>query len=93
MDNTPFRLSHPIPQMGSTPPVSSIEFRRPKLKDLRNINRAAKGDDEMEQAIAMIVGCTFLTPDQAGEIDSEDLEPLMERVPSFFPQGSPKTKT
>lgn len=79
-----FKLSSPIHQQGG-PNIEEITFRRPKIRDLREINRAAKGGDEVEQLISMIAGCSFLTVEQIEQIDAADMTALAEAIVPFFP--------
>ncbi len=87
-----FKLSFPIPEMGSRAAVSEITFRRPKIRDLREINRASKDGDEVGQLVAMVAGCTDLSPEQIEQIDAVDMTGLAEAIIPFFPTD-PASKT
>lgn len=87
-----YTLTVPIPPTDGRSEVSVITFRRPKLKDMRRINRIANGGDEIEQSIAMLLGCTDLTEEQADQIDFADMLGLTEALAAQYPTGEATTK-
>lgn len=88
-----YELKHPITEAEGREPVSVVKFRRPKVRDLRKINAVGKDGDEMDQAVAMIAACTYLTPAQIDELDAEDFTEVAGAGADFFPKEPEKTAT
>ena len=83
---TTIKLKNPIKVDGAE--VAELNMRRPKVRDLERMDKAAGG--QMAQAIALVGDLTELTPDQVREIDGEDFIAISKMLGDFL-EGAPAT--
>ena len=77
------KLTHPI---GS---VAEITVRRPKVRDLRQIEALRSGSSEIDQGVTMIAVLSGLKPEDIDEMDAGDFARVSEIVAGFFQAASP----
>ena len=73
-------------------PISEIEIHRPKVKDLRAIDRAiADVEDQFDQATIIAEHLTGIPRAAFEEMDATDFATLSETVNRFLPAGAAAT--
>ena len=84
-DTSRLKLSHPV-KVGDKP-VAEVTIRRPKVRDLRALERAREpGMNQMEQSIAMAAALCDLPVETMDDMDATDFAAISEVITSFFPQ-------
>lgn len=81
---TAITLKHPIVSGEKT--ITSVTFKRAKVKDIEAINSAVETEGEFSASITTIARLTGLTLDEVREIDGEDFINLAAGVPDFLPR-------
>ncbi len=80
------RLSHPIAWDGKT--VTEVQVRRPKVKDLRAMERdTSTSANQIDQGVAMAALLTELPAEIIDEMDAVDFAAVSEVIAGFLPQG------
>jgi hypothetical protein len=80
------RLSQPIAWEGKT--VTEVHVRRPKVKDLRAMERDnGPTASQIDQGVAMAALLTELPVEIIDEMDAADFAALSEVIAGFLPQG------
>ena len=80
------RLSQPILWDGKS--VTEIQVRRPKVKDLRAMERDnSVPATQVDQGVAMAALLTELPIDVIDEMDAVDFAAISEVIAGFLPQG------
>lgn len=82
--NEKLKLNHPFQVDGKA--MSEITIRRPKVKDIRAIDKV-KDEGDMQQGITMAALLTGLSPDVLDEMDAGDFARVSEVVMSFLPNS------
>lgn len=77
-------LKYPLEIEGGL--VTSLTFKRAKIKNLQAIQKAAEDGDELLATIVTISELTGLSLDAVREIDAEDLIELAGKVADFLPK-------
>jgi hypothetical protein len=81
-------LTHAITAGGAK--VQEITVRRPKVRDLRQIEALRSGSSEIDQGVSMVAVLSGLSPDEIDEMDAGDFARVSEIVAGFFqPPASP----
>lgn len=73
-------LQYPIERNGET--INEITLRRPKAKDLKNMEKHTGGD--ITRSIHMVADLTGLDIATIEELDGEDFQHLNDKVGSFL---------
>ncbi|KAA5603245.1 phage tail assembly protein [Roseospira marina] len=76
---TTLALTVPITVDGRT--LSTVTLRRPKVGDLRRMDRAGSGD--LDKTLWLIGSLADLTPAEVDELDARDLATIGEVVAGF----------
>lgn len=79
MSRTRYTLKHPITVDGET--ITEFNLRRPKARDLI---RARKAKDELEQVANMLADLAEVSPTTVGELDAEDFAAAGEILGNFM---------
>lgn len=80
------RLSQPIAWEGKT--VTDVQVRRPKVKDLRAMERDGTSPaSQIDQGVAMAALLTELPVAVIDEMDAVDFAAVSEVIAGFLPQG------
>ena len=80
------RLTQPIAWDGKT--VTEIQVRRPKVKDLRAMERDnSVTATQIDQGVAMAALLTGLPVEIIDEMDAVDFATVSEMIAGFLPQG------
>ena len=80
------RLSQPIASDGKT--VTEVQVRRPKVKDLRAMERDNTNPaSQIDQGVAMAALLTELPVEIIDEMDAVDFAAVSEVIAGFLPQG------
>ena len=80
------RLSQPITWEGKT--VTDVQVRRPKVKDLRAMERDNSATaTQIDQGVAMASLLTELPVEIIDEMDAVDFATVSEVIAGFLPQG------
>ena len=80
------RLTQPIVCDGKT--VTDVQVRRPKVKDLRAMERDnTAASTQIDQGVAMAALLTELPVEIIDEMDAVDFAALSEVIAGFLPQG------
>ncbi|MCB1502832.1 MAG: phage tail assembly protein [Bauldia sp.] len=80
------RLTQPIAWDGKT--VTDIQVRRPKVKDLRAMERDNSATaTQIDQGVAMAALLTELPIEIIDEMDAVDFAAVSEVIAGFLPQG------
>ena len=80
------RLSQPIVWEGKT--VTEVQVRRPKVKDLRAMERDGTNPaSQIDQGVAMAALLTELPIAMIDEMDAVDFAAVSEVIAGFLPQG------
>ena len=80
------RLSQPIAWDGKT--VTDVQVRRPKVKDLRAMERDNKdAASQIDQGVAMAALLTELPIEVIDEMDAVDFAAVSEVIAGFLPPG------
>ena len=80
------RLSQPIASDGKT--VTEVQVRRPKVKDLRAMERdATNSASQIDQGVAMAALLTELPIQVIDEMDAVDFATVSEVIAGFLPPG------
>ena len=78
------KLTSPIEVNGK--PVPEIEIHRPKVKDLRAIDKAITGvEDQFDQATIIASHLTGIPREAFEEVDAMDFASLSEVIARFLP--------
>ena len=79
-------LSQPIASNGKT--VTEVRVRRPKVKDLRAMERDAENTpNQIDQGVAMAALLTELPVEIIDEMDAVDFAAVSEVIAGFLPPG------
>ncbi len=69
--------------------VAEVTIRRPKVKDLRAMEKAREpGSSEMDQGIAMAATLCDLPLEAMDEMDAADFAAISEAITGFLPKAS-----
>ena len=80
------RLSQPIVWEGRT--VTDVQVRRPKVKDLRAMERDGPNPaSQIDQGVAMAALLTELPVEVIDEMDAVDFAAVSEVIAGFLPMG------
>jgi len=80
------RLSQPIVWDGKT--VTEVQVRRPKVKDLRAMERdTTNTTSQIDQGVAMAALLTELPVEIIDEMDAVDFAAVSEVIAGFLPPG------
>ena len=80
------RLSQPIAWDGKD--IAEVQIRRPKVKDLRAMERdAGNTPNQIDQGVAMAALLTDLPVEVIDEMDAVDFAAISEVIAGFLPQG------
>lgn len=80
------RLTQPIASDGKT--VTEVQVRRPKVKDLRAMERDNSATaTQIDQGVAMAALLTELPIEIIDEMDAVDFAAVSEVIAGFLPQG------
>jgi hypothetical protein len=80
------RLTQPIVLDGKT--ITEVQVRRPKVKDLRAMERENNGTaTQIDQGVAMAALLTELPVEIVDEMDAVDFAAVSEVIAGFLPQG------
>lgn len=80
------RLTQPIDSDGKT--VTEVQVRRPKVKDLRAMERDNSATaSQIDQGVAMAAILTELPIEIIDEMDAVDFAAVSEMIAGFLPQG------
>ncbi|MBN9023185.1 MAG: phage tail assembly protein [Rhizobiales bacterium] len=80
------RLSQPIASDGKT--VTEVQVRRPKVKDLRAMERDTSTlANHIDQGVAMAALLTELPVEVIDEMDAVDFATVSEVIAGFLPPG------
>ena len=80
------RLSQPIASDGKT--VTEVHVRRPKVKDLRAMERdTPTSASQIDQGVAMAALLTELPLEVIDEMDAVDFAAVSEVIAGFLPPG------
>ena len=74
------KLNYPIEYNGET--INEISLRRPKTKDMKNIEK--RGGGEISQSIHMIADLSSLDIKTIEELDAADFQHINEVVAGFL---------
>jgi hypothetical protein len=67
--------------------VEEVELRRPKVRDLRKMDKV-KGD--LAKSVALIADLTELSPDQVEELDAADFTAISDIVAGWVGSVAPR---
>lgn len=68
--------------------ISEVTVRRPKVKDLRAMERAREpGGTEMDQGVAMAAALCDLAVEVVDEMDAADFASVSEVITGFLPKA------
>lgn len=81
-------LKYPI-TLGSGDTLSEITLRRPKAKDIRQVQRDCPNNQE-EQGFTLAQLVSGLIPEDFDEIDIEDFQTIGEKVTAMVGKSQPK---
>lgn len=84
-NTTPVALAVPVEWQGQK--IAEVSVRRPKVKDLRAIEAASRGQSQLDQGASMIAQLTGLPVEAVDELDAQDFTAISEVIAGFFPQG------
>ena len=85
--NDRVQLSHPL-QVGETT-VNEVTIRRPKVKDLRALERLrGPGAGDIDQGVAMAAMLCDLPLEAVDEMDATDFTAISEVIAGFFPRAT-----
>lgn len=87
MNDPRVKLSRPLKIGDRT--VAEVTIRRPKVKDLRAMEKAREpGSTEMDQGIAMAATLCDLPLEAMDEMDAADFASISEVITGFLPKAS-----
>jgi hypothetical protein len=82
MTRETYTLKHPVTVDGAS--YDSLSLRRPKARDLI---KARKAKDELEQMAAMVADLAEVPPKVVQELDAEDFAGVGEVIGRFLPSA------
>lgn len=77
-----FSLSYPVEHDGKS--ITSVELRRPKVKDIAAAEQARKDKGDFAVGVVLIARVSGLPESVVEEIDAEDFVPLAECLEDFM---------
>ncbi len=87
MNDARVKFSRPLKIGDRT--VAEVTIRRPKVKDLRAMEKAREpGSSEMDQGIAMAATLCDLPLEAMDEMDAADFAAISEAITGFLPKAS-----
>lgn len=67
--------------------ISEITLRRPKIRQLRALEQAAREAGQLDEAVLMLIHLGGLREALVDEMDPEDFARVSEAMRDFFPAG------
>ncbi|MBJ7543275.1 phage tail assembly protein [Rhodomicrobium udaipurense] len=84
-----FTLEFPVKVGGKA--FNLLTLRRPKVRDVRDVERVRQADGDFAAGIALAAVVTGLPVDAVEDMDAADFMKLSEAVAGFMPRATPAT--
>lgn len=84
-----FTLNYPVDHDGKT--ITTIELRRPKVKDMLRAEKARESSGDLGVAVALVAAIADLPVSAIELVDATDFGPIAEAIELFMTRQGPGT--